>query len=605
MQSINVIPSVRGPAPLTSFVEQDPAFAQPTPALVAFTEFYCQSGGSNVNAGSDTNNSAKFTSTNGNWSTVTLTFIPTDGTNPVSSGVKVGDYASIYIDGATEAVFVSRITVVVDAVNGGITVLDSGGLGGAGNKPVTSATARTIKVGGALLGPNAASGFPLTLQRWGELRNVSGNPVRTNFKNNQTYSITAGFAVHTTDNFPEVYQGYSVTPGDGGKATIDGGTSTDAVLTGLGLLGNVFRDLIFSTSISSGTADMVVGAVGVEFTRCVFKGARVNGLNISGNNTLINECEASGCNGSNTANSGCFKLTGTGPSVIRTIAHDSSGSNTSGFIVSSGSVSLQNVICARLGQYGVSIITNGNGYRIVQSDFYRLGSDAIHIAASLAGSIWIENNNFVKLGIGGIPGGAGICNLSTSMVGYSYNNAYGTVATGDTLLNFIESGKITYPQDTTPWVDPDNGNFGESLAAALSTGRGAFTVTQTYSGTTTGYPDIGAAQAQTSTQAFNIPNTTQILSDGFLGHAYNWKLAFNTAVTITLQSGTLPTGLTLTQVDPVSVQLTGTPTVATQFSFTLRATIGTSYGDAGYQLTVNADPDEGIGGLLGGLRPTC
>src|SRR4051812_29003552 len=115
---------------------------------MAFTEFYCQTTGSNVNAGSTTNNSAAYTATNGNWDGTSL-YVPTDGSTPASS-VNVGDFASVYIDGATLAVYVARVTVVAAGVNGTITLSTTAV---AGTAPTSSATARTIKVGGAWAGP--------------------------------------------------------------------------------------------------------------------------------------------------------------------------------------------------------------------------------------------------------------------------------------------------------------------------------------------------------------------------------------------------------------------------------------------------------------------
>src|SRR5215471_19155173 len=80
---------------------------------MAFTEFYVQSTGSDVNAGSDTNTKASVTQTNGGWSTVTNIFTAASGTP--FSGTSVGDYASIYVDGATTTGFVAQIT----QINGG------------------------------------------------------------------------------------------------------------------------------------------------------------------------------------------------------------------------------------------------------------------------------------------------------------------------------------------------------------------------------------------------------------------------------------------------------------------------------------------------------
>lgn len=77
---------------------------------MALSNFYIQSGGNNANAGSDTNNAASVTVTNGAWSTVTNIFTGVTGTE--FAGTVVGDWASIYVDGATVAVFLAQITAV-------------------------------------------------------------------------------------------------------------------------------------------------------------------------------------------------------------------------------------------------------------------------------------------------------------------------------------------------------------------------------------------------------------------------------------------------------------------------------------------------------------
>ncbi len=602
MQAINVVPAITGPVSHFGFSEQDPAVAQPPVRLVTFTEIYCQANGSNLNAGSDQNAAAKYTSTNGNWSTVTLQFTPTDGTNPVSSGVKVGDMASIYIDGATVGVFISRITAVVDAANGPITVLAGSGNGGAGTAPTTSATARTIKVGGALLGPNAASGFPLTLSNIMSLRDVVGHTTRVNLKNDQTYSLTASFSVDNTSG-PGVIQGYSVIPGDGeltpwnntSKATLDGGVSTGQILSNFGIAANVFRDLIFSTSFASGTSHLVQGVSTVEFTRCVFKGARGSGCVPQGA-AIINECEASSCGLGNAVNSSGFGFSAVNVNVFRTIVHDCPGSNVSGFFMNAGGVVLHEVICARIGLYGVSVLGNSAFCRISNSDFYKIDADAIHVPSTVTsgGTLWVENCNFIMLR------GAGIVNLATSVQGLSYNNAYGSVPTGDTLNNIIEVGKITYPQDTTPWVDPDNGNFGLISALAISSGRGNFTVTQVYSGTTTGYPDVGAADANAATQSLSWENGNFVLPIGYIGYNYTYTWQFAVPADFTIHSGSLPPGLALIAVSSNIASISGTPTTIGTYTFVVRATIGTSVGDAAFTITINNDPDEGVGVVGGG-----
>ncbi len=130
---------------------------------MAFTEFYINSLGSNLNAGSSPNATAFFTSTSGNFQGLGISnFRPTDGQNPFGN---VGtnaytNYASIYVDGATTAVYIVRINSVQNAANGNISVSVGNSYGTA---PTNSATARSIKVGGAWLGPAGAVTFPFGL----------------------------------------------------------------------------------------------------------------------------------------------------------------------------------------------------------------------------------------------------------------------------------------------------------------------------------------------------------------------------------------------------------------------------------------------------------
>lgn len=127
---------------------------------MAFTEFYINSLGSNLNGGSSNAANATFTSTNGNWQGLGISnFRPTDGQNPTGN-VNVGDFASVYTDGASVGVYIVRITAVQNAANGNISTSVGNSYGTA---PTNSATARTIKVAGAWLGPVGAVTFPFGL----------------------------------------------------------------------------------------------------------------------------------------------------------------------------------------------------------------------------------------------------------------------------------------------------------------------------------------------------------------------------------------------------------------------------------------------------------
>lgn len=120
---------------------------------MAFTEFYISTLGSNLNSGSSNSTNAQFTSTNGNWQAGGIAnFRIRDAQNPTGN-VNVGDFASIYNDGAAEAVYIVRITAVQNATNGNISV----SLGNsAGTAPTNATSGRTIKVGGAWKGPTNA-----------------------------------------------------------------------------------------------------------------------------------------------------------------------------------------------------------------------------------------------------------------------------------------------------------------------------------------------------------------------------------------------------------------------------------------------------------------
>ena len=77
-------------------------------------------------------------------------------------------------------------------------------------------------------------------------------------------------------------------------------------------------------------------------------------------------------------------------------------------------------------------------------------------------------------------------------------------------------------------------------------------------------------------------------SSGVVGQAYGQSFTSNgnTPITITLQSGSLPTGLSLSLVSGSTYQISGTPSAAGTFSFTLRATNTYGTADASYSIVI-------------------
>ena len=77
---------------------------------MSYTDFYMQTTGSNLNAGSTTSDAAVYTSTGGNFDGTSV-FTPTDGSTPASS-IAVGDYVALYNTGDTAAVGAEILSTV-------------------------------------------------------------------------------------------------------------------------------------------------------------------------------------------------------------------------------------------------------------------------------------------------------------------------------------------------------------------------------------------------------------------------------------------------------------------------------------------------------------
>jgi hypothetical protein len=247
-------------------------------------EFYCNAAtGSNLNAGS-TEGAATHTYASGTWVQATGVFSVASG-NPVSDGVTVGTWASVYADGSTETGFVGKITAR-DATT--ITVdVASEFLGAA---PANGTNNRTLKIGGVWKGPSGAEVVPLSF--YNAATNDADKSVRVNFKNNASYLPTASYELVFSD---VMLQGYSTVAGDGGRATIDFGVSGEgfSVVSALAV-----RDFIFS---SDGGVPLAAVPVDADqhfiVERCKFQDSLI-GLHINGTDNGLAEaiqCEATGC----------------------------------------------------------------------------------------------------------------------------------------------------------------------------------------------------------------------------------------------------------------------------------------------------------------------
>lgn len=455
-----------------------------------FTEFYVQTTGSNLNAGSTTGDNAVYTATNGNWDGTSI-YIPTDGSNP-SGTVSVGDWASVYLDAATVAVYVARVTTVTNAVNGGI-ILDTSAKGG--TAPASGGTGRTIKVGGAWKGPNAAESFPFGFVT-ATMTNLNsgvaqGFVPRVNIKGGTTYNITAAM-IHA-NNGPVRFQGYTSSVGDSGKATIDGGTSgISYILLTVSAANTDIADLIFANNGASGSA-VGISSTGVEncFIRDVVHDVRGSGFNLAVVSMAM-ECEAYLCN-KNGATAHGFAVTTIGGTLLRCVSHDNAGANTDGFNLGAGTV-MERCIADSNGRNGATF-TGVTQMFFNGCDFYNNTGSGIDLSGASATVAIIQNSNFIKNGAFGInSSGSPIRNGQIVNCGFGTGTQTNTSGSIAAVGGMNETGTVNYASNVTPWVDPANGDFRINLSTAEGAGRGAFTETQaSYTGTIA-YPDIGAAQ---------------------------------------------------------------------------------------------------------------
>ncbi len=239
---------------------------------------------------------------------------------------------------------------------------------------------------------------------------------------------------------------------------------------------------------------------------------------------------------------------------------------------------------------------------LLQCDAYNNSGDGLKITTTTNTAIVnIQNCNFLK----NTGWGVNTARTTGLLWGRIVNCGFGSgtkangMGTTNNTNNIDVRGGIMYPGGTTPWVDPDNGDFSINLPAAQGTGRGTFTETaSSYSGTV-GYPDVGAAQASIIASPL-WAGATFTCPVAFINHVYSLKQNFLVPLAFNLQSGTLPPGLTLTQLDSQTFLISGTPTTLGTYDFVIRGTQGAAFGDILCEIVVNADPDEGAGGVGGG-----
>lgn len=469
----------------------------PTLLHAAHTEFYCYPASgddSNLNSGSSTN--APITYAGGTFVRSTGVFTVASG-NPVEDGVDLGEFASIYTTaGATLATFIGRVT----ATNGTTITVSTTAISGATSSVDEGAGAATCKVGGPWTGPNASVQFPFNFAA-NTMTNASGNVCRVNFQNAQAYTLnnSAGAINHTLAG-PVVFQGFTATPGDLGKATInDTTTAASYVLATIAGATIHLVDFIFHSSFSSGTSAGVVLSGGRNNAmRVVVHDVRGVGINLSSTGVLT-ECEAYACNKRAATDAG-ISMASAGGFAIRCISHDNSASGSVGFLLGNATAV---IACIADSNAGDGFVISATSSAVVRGcDSYANGGDGLDMTASGNPTmVSIENSNFVDNTGWGINSSASPTLRGGSILNCGFPNTGGSTSNGSGNINtaiegVLVSGTVTYANTETPWSNPSTGDFRITLAAAKGAGIGSYARTDGASTSTVGYPDIGAAQHQ-------------------------------------------------------------------------------------------------------------
>jgi len=445
------------------------------------TDFYVDGvNGSNINAG---DNKSVVTSTNGNWDATNSSFTAASGTP--FSGSSVGDFAAVYIDAASSTSYISRITAVN---NGGATLVLSN-INFGGTAPSTSATGRSCTVGGQWKGPLNTQLFPFGLIT-PVMVDVSSDITRVNFKNN-----ISSFSLTTTLQYSNgsltavtIFQGYSATPGDGGKAIFDWGNTANQMVNLSNGQDTLWADLWFRNNITQpGLSNGGSNGANQVFYRVIVSGAGGNCFSNSNSHIFLQD-EAYNCGKSNGANTAGF-----GPSsgfLWLCNSHDSTGSNVSGYRAT-GTTIYVNVIGSHNGKYGLEDATTGtNNYvEIIDSDFANNTSDGIALSNTTSNhGIHIANVNLVNNGGYGIHGTTANQRIGVIEKNGFFNNTSGTTNS----TNMLEINSFNYASN--PYFNMNTGDFRMKNQAGMGTGVGNFTVFGDTISALVSYLNVGAVK---------------------------------------------------------------------------------------------------------------
>lgn len=463
---------------------------------MSYTEFYCIPGtGNNKYAGS-TESPPLIITTGGTWTSGVFVCSGAIDLSIITSGM----FGAITPDSGTSAAFIGVITGVNDGTD---TVTFNSGSQFCGGWPNTTG-AMTMVIGGPWAGPsgtgdggqNGRMSFPFSFIGSGVARTLT-EPSRINFKNNAVYNIS-GF-INSTIGGPVVFQGYTNTPGDRGKALFSSASTSTVIFCSSNSA--MMIDFIFESTSSINNVTMINQTAGTNILilqRCILRGARGSAIVSAGSFLHLQDVEIFNCVRGN-ASASVLAITTTALNIDRLYLHDCTGTVTSAIDAGGNTVfNMTNSILDNIS--GVGITTKALQMTLSNIDFYKMRTHGIVTVYTNGGLISynnIQNSNFIKSGIYDM-----VYTGTSTKYGIISNCGFGTGTMGAASGSISRMGgyelvnPIFYPPNITPWNNPQNKDFRIVLPQAIGVGYGGFQNATGYSNTNPlmNYPNIGAIQ---------------------------------------------------------------------------------------------------------------
>jgi hypothetical protein len=430
-----------------------------------FTEFYMQTTGNDLNAGSTNADAALYTSTAGNWDG-TSAFTPTDGSTP-SSTVSVGMWVDVYNTGDTAARYIAQVTAVGAGVNGTITVSTTAKYGSA---PTSNSGSRNIKVGGAWASSAALTGIAASTAPASTRINIKAGTYGS--LSTQTWKIggAAGILVW--------YRGYKSSPGDLDAVSLAGVTAWNP--------GTDCPSMTFSSSnlVVSGK-DSIFSGIAATSSSTVSPTVTFSGSNIQIHRSVLT---ATGANAASNAvkmsasaidlDLCCLKAT-LSAAVVLTVgaSADVRGNYIQGGLnaisnTTAGPVNVVGNVCDSPGSDAISIAVN-SACVIHENTIYNAGGHGISLISTMTSDAAITSNLFHTITTAGKYCVAFVGSTDVGCVRLTNNAVYNCNAGTD--ANGVSSGLGDMPAWDTiaEAVNPLPYAASHNFVYAGATGQGA------------------------------------------------------------------------------------------------------------------------------------